>query len=394
MLELVHDDAAATGPELVAAALELAELGFSMVPEVPGARKPPFKTGPGHADGASNDPEVLRDWFSEGRWDIALVLHLSGHVALDVDLKLKTVDVAGAFVKLEERAGFGLVHRLSDVTATELTPNGGFHYLFSLPDGVDKRELRGRLSPGLELQSHLLVVAPSRGRRWLPRPSGEIAHPRTGVLELPQPILEQARKPAKVVIASEISDAQVVDGIKGISGLHRWLRRQPAGNRNNGLYWAACTAARLVLTGDASVQHVQLLAQTGIKIGLPEHEALRTVESALQTVLGEGAVGEPAPGRRSGGFTQIPVRVVDCVTDGSLTIDEYALLCYIWQRRDWMSGVFVATGPELLAAFKCHRQTLWRRFRTLESAGWIRYVGTPGPGHPLQVKLGPEATRD
>ena len=149
-------DAAATGPELVAAALELAELGFYMVPVVPGTKRPPSRLARAMLTLRQTTPRSFHDYFGDGDMEIAPVLHVSGHVALDVDLKVKEVDVAGAFVKFEQKAGYGLVNRLSDVTATETTPNR-----VGITGSRCRREFprRTQLRPavaGIELQQHLL----------------------------------------------------------------------------------------------------------------------------------------------------------------------------------------------------------------------------------------------
>src|SRR3954453_17693826 len=88
-------------------ALLLAALGFFPIPLVRGTKRPPFKTGPGHAHVATRDPDVLRSWFARDRFDIGVVLHLSGHVAPDVDVKHSSPGLA-ALRQLEEQTGLCL----------------------------------------------------------------------------------------------------------------------------------------------------------------------------------------------------------------------------------------------------------------------------------------------
>ena len=63
-------------------------------------------------------------------------------------------------------------------------------------------------------------------------------------------------------------------GDDGVGHLAAWVATLPEGNRNNGLYWAACRCAE---TGHADVLDDLVAASA-----LPEPEARRTVESAAR----------------------------------------------------------------------------------------------------------------
>ena len=58
-----------------------------------------------------------------------------------------------------------------------------------------------------------------------------------------------------------------------IGRLAAWVAAQPEGNRNAGLYWAACRAV------EADVDPGELAA-AAVQAGLSETEALRTIGSA------------------------------------------------------------------------------------------------------------------
>ncbi len=71
-------------PELEAAALRHAARGWCVVPLSPGEKVPPG--GSGGYLGASNDPDQIRRWWSDGiENNIGLNLERSGLVALAVD---------------------------------------------------------------------------------------------------------------------------------------------------------------------------------------------------------------------------------------------------------------------------------------------------------------------
>ncbi|MDT0166576.1 hypothetical protein Q9R32_13520 [Actinotalea sp. AC32] len=69
------------------------------------------------------------------------------------------------------------------------------------------------------------------------------------------------------------------------------MARQPEGNRDNALFWAACRAA------EAGVQDFEPLVAAAVSAGLSEREAARTVLSAHRTV--GGAAARPASQVRS-----------------------------------------------------------------------------------------------
>jgi hypothetical protein len=63
------------------------------------------------------------------------------------------------------------------------------------------------------------------------------------------------------------------------------VARQPEGNRNNALFWAACRAA------EAGVTDYEPLIAGAVTAGIPERQATRTVESARLTI-GRAAANE------------------------------------------------------------------------------------------------------
>lgn len=274
----------------IAAACELAAIGFHIVPIMPGLKRPPFKTGPGHAEAATRDPEQLAAWFQRGHWEIGLVLHLSGHIAIDVDLHRETAaKTIAAFTRLEALAyppqpGSGPFNRrFGDETATQVTPKRGWHYIFQLPEGTDGGTLRSQLVPHVELQRHILVVAPSRGRRWT-------RHPHQGIAPFPDVLLERARAPRPLARG-------LVPGARrpNLNGLLHTIRTAGEGNRNRALYWAACRLAESAwIEGDPDQ-----LVVAAIESGLSADESFRTVENGLHLSEARSAYFDPSTGRAS-----------------------------------------------------------------------------------------------
>jgi hypothetical protein len=231
-------------------ALELVEIGFDVVPLIRGSKRPPFPTGRGHANGATRDPDVLKWWFTEEytNCNIGVVLHLSGHIAVDVDVKHDAPGVE-SLVALEHDLGL----RLTGTTATQLTPTGGWHYIYKVPADVPAAALKTTLAPGLELQKYILVVAPSQTRsgayRWY-------RHPRDGVATIPAALLDRARRvdparqavrPGRQLAAGEVTPA----GVKRLRALADTVARAQAGGRHNLVLWAAAVASEIVVEGHA-----------------------------------------------------------------------------------------------------------------------------------------------
>ena len=76
--------------------------------------------------------------------------------------------------------------------------------------------------------------------------------------------------------------------------LAAWVARLPEGNRNAGLFWAACRAAE---TGHPEA--LDALAEAAQTAGLPEDEIRRTIASARRSAgyrqLGPRATATTAP---------------------------------------------------------------------------------------------------
>jgi hypothetical protein len=253
-------------PETLRAALTLAELGWYVLPILPGQKRPPFRTGKGHADGASRDVQKLVEWFDEpSSYQLGIVLHLSGLVAVDVDQRPGNHALEEA-ARLETLSG--AVWRS---TAWETTPKGGYHYIYSVPAGCDPQALGTILAPGVELQHNILVVAPSRGRRWGRRPE-------EGIMKLPAALLEIVAPASR----APIPPSSAAPPGSRIYSLASWLRSRPEGDRNKSLYWAACRAGEAIATGIATLSEAAILIDAGVAIGLDPNEAAQTWRNGLR----------------------------------------------------------------------------------------------------------------
>lgn len=81
---------------------------------------------------------------------------------------------------------------------------------------------------------------------------------------------------------------RAAEGIDPTPWLAAHVAKQPEGNRDNALFWAACRAA------EAGVADYEPLVAAAVSAGLPERQAVRTVLSARDTVA-RGAPGRASP---------------------------------------------------------------------------------------------------
>jgi len=258
-------------PETLRAARAYAAAGWPVFPTRPddpscsGGKdcgcKAPFPGTRGCLD-ASTDPDVIGAWWR--RWpaaNVSVATGAPGPDVLDVDVK-PDGDGWAAFNRLK-RAGL-----LAGAKALVRTPSGGLHSYYA---GSGQRN--GKLPRHhIDFRSAggYVLAPPSRvhGRPYdlLDHRAGACGHldwqAATRLLEPPRP----GGRPR----GTDAGD---------LSKLAAWVAAQQEGNRNDGLFWAACRAAE---TGHGDLEDLVAAAVTA---GLAEAEARRTVASAARKVV-------------------------------------------------------------------------------------------------------------
>jgi len=152
------------------------------------------------------------------------------------------------------------------LTAWSGRGDGGRHLYFLRPAGVFTST---SLPAGIDLKANGYCILPpsihpasGEPYRW------DIHEPAA----LPLPLLRLLRPPER---RSGAPPGDV--GAKG-EPLVRYVLRLNEGNRNNGLYWAACTAH-----DDGILDAIREdLVRAAVSIGLAEREARRTINSAAR----------------------------------------------------------------------------------------------------------------
>jgi hypothetical protein len=237
-------------------ALAYAARGWPVFPCKPGSKEP--DTLHGFKD-ATTDPCVIRAWWQlRPDRNVAIATGSPAVDVLDVDIKPGGSGFA-AFNRLKQ-AGL-----LTGASALVRTRSGGLHVYF----GGTRQECR-------RLPRHFIDFKAAGG--YVIAPPSFVAADDTGPAGT-YDLLEQRDGTGQLSWAQVqwLLDPPRAAGPRpprshGLGHLAAWVAALPDGNRNNGLYWAACRA--IEGGGDAEL----LIAASG----LPETEARRTVASAAR----------------------------------------------------------------------------------------------------------------
>jgi hypothetical protein len=237
-------------------ALAYASRGWPVFPCQPGGKEPATRHG---FHDATTDPDRIRFWWRrQPAANVAIATGLPGPDVLDVD---QHGEAGSGFAALRRLQREGLLEGVSAVVAT---PGGGVHAYFTGSDQVSGRLPRQHL----DFRSHggYVLAPPSQVGG---RPYRLITHhAQSGGLDWAAVtgLLEPERTRPAQPRASAPGD---------LGHLAAWVERLQEGNRNAGLYWAAC---RAVEAGQTDVLHD--LAQAAAAIGLTDREIARTISSA------------------------------------------------------------------------------------------------------------------
>jgi hypothetical protein len=244
---------------LISQALAYARRGWPVFPCQPGAKEP--ATRHGFHDATTDQDQVRRWWQRQPMANLAIATGLPGPDVLDIDDR---GPAGNGFASYRDLAAAGLLDRTSAIVTT---PGGGLHLYFA-----GSTQACGRLAG-----HHLDFKA--RGGYVLAPPSvingtpyqviGSRAKP--GGLDWPAAVRFLEPGPGR---ASEPDQPAPPGG----SRLAAWVERQGEGNRNAGLFWAACRALQ-----DDQPDLLDDLATAAAIAGLGTREITRTIASARRT---------------------------------------------------------------------------------------------------------------
>ena len=246
--------------ETLRQALEYASRGWSVFPCRPDRKIP--ATRHGYRD-ATTDQERITTWFGRrSSWNLAIATGTPGPDVLDVD---QHGPAGHGFAALERLKRAGL---LEGASACVRTPRGGLHIYF---EGTSQHN--GQLpSQHLDFRSAggYVLAPPSQvgGKpyRLIKTLDGQGTLDWAAATRLLEPRRQLDRPASRSAVASDIGR------------LANWVARQPEGNRNASLFWAASRALEADRAADLS-----LLASAARQAGLPDPEITRTLDSARKT---------------------------------------------------------------------------------------------------------------
>jgi hypothetical protein len=259
-----------TAPDrLINRVLAYARCGWPVFPCRQGGKEP--ATRHGFHDATTDDDQLRYWWNRQPHANIAVATGRPGPDVLDVD---QHGDAGNGFAACHQLSTAGL---LGGAAAIVATPGGGLHLYFAGSRQTSGRLMRHHLD--FRAAGGYVLVPPSRvgGREyrliWHGRRIGDLDWP--AVTDLLEPGRRRAdRSPSPATIDN--------------SRLAAWVGQLEEGNRNCGLFWAACRAAE---AGQDSV--LDDIAVAAASTGLPEKEITRTIASARRSVqirhIGRGA---------------------------------------------------------------------------------------------------------
>lgn len=269
-------------------AMAYATAGIPVFPVAAGSKRPLTKHG--FRDATTHRRQVEEWWALMPSSNVGIPTGVaSGVVVVDVDVH-GTVTGYPAFNRARRA---GLVEGWEILVRS---PSGGMHAYFPA-DGAQSHRSWQAARAGIDFRGDggYIIVPPSR-RVVSGHPADYTvakANPAPSAL-LDSEGLREFLDPSPGIRARTFAGA--TDRAVDIGRLTGWVARRPEGERNHGLFWAACKMAENDVT---SSDALDVLARAGMQAGLSEREITTTVRSAYRTVHGAAiaaSIDSPAAG--------------------------------------------------------------------------------------------------
>ena len=270
-------------PDLAAAARNLAAAGVPVFPCEAGGKRP--LTRRGFLDATSDLAQIAAWWSRTPDANIGLPTGaLSGVVVVDVDVH-GPVDGRVAWRRASEAGlvdGAGLLVR---------TPTGGAHAYFPATSGTEQRSWQAA-GAGVDFRGDGGYIIAPPSRRTIDRTTRryeitDLAAHSVGPVDAAR--LRDFLDPRPAAPARADGATVVVDAER----LASWVASRGEGERNRGLFWAAC---RLAENGTPPADALGALGPAAVQAGLSEREVATTVRSAYRAT-------QPAPEPTAAGRT-------------------------------------------------------------------------------------------
>lgn len=256
----------------VAAASEFAEAGLPVFPCVPGGKRP-LPGSRGFLDATTDLSQIDSWWRQTPHANLAVPTGgVSGVVVVDVD-----VHGVNGFEAFRRARTAGL---LPKPLAVVRTPSGGMHLYYPTAPGAEQRswqvakaevDFRGDGGYILTPPSHVLVDGELRDYavQQVHRAS-PMAVDSLRLREFLDPKPPEPLRRTRPVLAGE----------GAVERITAWVGTLVEGERNRGVFWAACRLAEQGLTPPDAYE---ALRSPAVAVGLSEREVAITVRSAFRT---------------------------------------------------------------------------------------------------------------
>ena len=242
-------------------ALAYARTGWPVFPCRPGSKEPATRHG---FHDASTDHDRIRSWWlRQPTANIAIATGQPGPDVLDID---QHGQAGNGFAAYHRLSAAGLLDAAGAVVAT---PGGGLHLYFAGSRQGSARAPRHHLD--FRAAGGYVLAPPSQvGENeyrliWHHARTGSLDWP--AVIRLLQPAEGRPGQPRRT-------------GALDAGRLAAWVGRLESGNRNCGLFWAACRAVEI-----GRLDILDELAAAAVRTGLPDREITRTIASARRSAL-------------------------------------------------------------------------------------------------------------
>lgn len=260
----------ASQPHLVRAALTYAELGVPVFPCAPGGKTPLTPTG--FHEASTSTTQVHRWWRRHPDANIGIPTGaVSKLVVVDVDRHPTGSGFEAFSVAADDGTASGWAWLVR-------TPSGGLHAYYPATEGVSQRSWQ---APGAHIDFRGdggYIIAPGSRREG---PSGPVTYEVIATANRPVSCLDAAKlravldPPQRRPAPAGASPTAVRTPL-----LAQWVATRPEGDRNGGLFWAAC---RMVEHDHPYAETLAVLGDAARAAGLQSPEIESTIRSAYRT---------------------------------------------------------------------------------------------------------------
>lgn len=251
----------------------LAANGWPVYPCVEAGKAPLIRHG---LLEATTDARKVERWWS--RWPEANIATPTGPVSgfdvVDVDVR-------------EDGSGHEAFDRAADALGLHgwalrvLTPSGGTHLYYPVEPGrAQPNWVCAKAHVDFRGAGGAIILPPSEGQRGDgARRAYTLAAAQQGAAPIDAEALRGFLDPGRARRRSEAQPPLAAEGAARMSALRAWVAARPEGERNAGLFWAAC---RMAEAGHGFDQTLGALSGAARDCGLLDREILATVNSAYR----------------------------------------------------------------------------------------------------------------